>query len=127
MEISEILKNRRKELGLTLEYIAEYVGVGKGTVQKWETGQINNMKRDKIGLLSEVLKISPSILIYGDSFKKEPNSLSPACSMNCTENEKEMIRKYRCLSPEGRATVDAVINIQYKASRPQVKSDEEIS
>ena len=53
------LKARRKELNLTLEEIGKYVGVGKATVNKWETGHIRNMKRDKIALLAEILQVSP--------------------------------------------------------------------
>ena len=50
---------RRKELGLTLEDIGKACNVGKSTVKKWETGTIENMKRDKIALLANVLKVSP--------------------------------------------------------------------
>lgn len=53
------INQRRKELGLTLEKIADYVGVSKGTVKKWESGYIKNMGRDKIMLLSEILCVSP--------------------------------------------------------------------
>ncbi|MBE7032911.1 MAG: helix-turn-helix domain-containing protein [Ruminococcaceae bacterium] len=53
------IEKRRKELGLTLEAVGKYVGVGKSTVKKWETGYIENMKRDKIALLAKVLKVSP--------------------------------------------------------------------
>lgn len=38
------LKSRRFELGMTLEDVGDYVGVGKSTVRKWENGMINNMK-----------------------------------------------------------------------------------
>ena len=41
------IKSRRLELGLTLEQVGQKVGVGKSTVRKWETGDIENMKRDK--------------------------------------------------------------------------------
>lgn len=50
---------RRKELNLTLEDIGNRVGVGKSTVRKWETGMIENMKRDKIVALSKILNVSP--------------------------------------------------------------------
>ena len=53
------LRNRRQEIGLTLEQVADRVGVTKSTVQKWESGEIANMKRDKIILLSKALKVSP--------------------------------------------------------------------
>ncbi|MBO5415138.1 MAG: helix-turn-helix transcriptional regulator [Clostridia bacterium] len=34
------IKERRLELGLTLEEVANAVGVAKSTVKKWESGQI---------------------------------------------------------------------------------------
>ncbi len=45
MELGDKIKNRRLELGLTLEEVGKMVGVGKSTVMKWETGYIENMKR----------------------------------------------------------------------------------
>lgn len=63
MKIGEIIKNRRLELGLTLEEVGKKVGVGKSTVRKWETGLIENMRRDRIAKLAEVLDIPPSQLI----------------------------------------------------------------
>ncbi len=53
------IKKRREELGLTMEDVGHYVGVGKGTVAKWESGFIKNMRRDKIVKLAEVLRVSP--------------------------------------------------------------------
>ena len=53
------MKNRRNLLNLTLEEVGNAVGVGKSTVRKWENGEIENMKRDKIEKLSKVLKVSP--------------------------------------------------------------------
>lgn len=60
METKQIIKNRRIELGLTLLDVAKYVGVSEATVSRWESGDIANMKRDKISLLAEVLRIFPS-------------------------------------------------------------------
>lgn len=57
------LENRRKELGLTLEEVGNYVGVSKSTVKKWETGSIDNMKRDKIALLAQILQVSPLTIL----------------------------------------------------------------
>ena len=65
------INKRRKELGLTLEQIGNYVGVAKSTVKKWETGHIGNMKRDKISLLAEILEISP-LLIIGSEPENNP-------------------------------------------------------
>jgi len=61
--MNELIKNRRKELGITLEEIGDYVGVSKTTVQRWENGNISNMRRDKIKKLSEILRIDADLLL----------------------------------------------------------------
>ena len=57
------IKSRRMELNLTLEQVGDLVGVGKSTVRKWETGDIENMKRDKIVKLAKALRVSPSYIM----------------------------------------------------------------
>lgn len=63
MEIKDIIKKRREELNLTYEQLGNMVGVGKSTVRKWETGLIENMRRDNIVALSKALNISPAIIM----------------------------------------------------------------
>lgn len=63
MNIGKKIHDRRIELGLTLEQVGDYCGVGKSTVRKWETGMIANMRRDKIAQLANILQISPVELI----------------------------------------------------------------
>lgn len=75
MSIGELIYSRRKELGLTLEDVGNFVGVSKSTVKKWESGYISNMRRDKIALLAKILKIEPTKLI---SEKPEQSNLSGA-------------------------------------------------
>lgn len=63
MEIKDIIKNRRTELHLTLEDVAKYTRVSPATVSRWESGDIANMRRNKIALLSSILQINPMILM----------------------------------------------------------------
>lgn len=63
MELNEILKTRRDELRLTLDDIAKFVGVSAATVSRWESGEIKNLRRDKIAKLAEVLQCKPSYLL----------------------------------------------------------------
>ena len=74
MTIGEIIYNRRKELGLTLEEIGNATGVSKSTVKKWENGFIANMRRDKIEKLANVLQISPIVLLNGNQEDDKPNA-----------------------------------------------------
>ena len=63
MDIKEKLKNRRKELNLTMLDVANKVGVSEATVSRWESGDIANMRRDKIVLLANALQVSPSFIM----------------------------------------------------------------
>ena len=61
--MAQRIKRLRKEKHLTLEEVANIVGVGKSTVRKWETGMIANMRRDKIALLAKAFNVEPSYLM----------------------------------------------------------------
>ena len=66
MELNNLLKNRREELGLTLRDVAVACEVSESTVSRWESGGIGNMKRQRIAKLSKVLQLPPH-LIVGDA------------------------------------------------------------
>ena len=68
------LKERRLELGLTLDEVAKKVGVSKATVSRWETGEIENMRRDRIAALAKVLKVDPNFILEIDFDKNDPIS-----------------------------------------------------
>ena len=70
--MAQRIKALRQEKGLTLEQVADVVGVGKSTVRKWETGMIANMKRDKIADLAKALGTTPEYLMGWDEQKSSP-------------------------------------------------------
>lgn len=63
MGINEKLKNRRLELGMTMLELSKKVGVSEATISRWESGDIANMKRDKIIRLANALNVSPSFVM----------------------------------------------------------------
>jgi transcriptional regulator with XRE-family HTH domain len=71
--MAQRIKALRQEKGLTLEQVADVVGVGKSTVRKWETGMIANMKRDKIASLAKALGTTPEYLMGWDEKKDSPS------------------------------------------------------
>ncbi len=60
MELKDIIKNRRLELGLTLLDVANKCNVAEGTVSRWESGDIANIRKDKLPLLAKALNLSIS-------------------------------------------------------------------
>lgn len=66
MELNEKIKMLRAKRNMTLEEVGNIVGVGKSTVRKWESGDIANMRRDKIAKLAEALHTTPAYLMGWD-------------------------------------------------------------
>ena len=76
MEMKNLIKNRREELGLTQKDVADYVGVSEATISRWESGEIKNFRRDKIRSLAQILKLRPSAIvgeIEEDTLPEESN------------------------------------------------------
>lgn len=72
-DMAKRIKDLRTSQGMTLEQVAEKVGVGKSTVRKWETGLIANMRRDKIAALADALNTSPMYLMgWSDEINPAP-------------------------------------------------------
>jgi len=61
--MAQKIKELRVANDMTLEQVADIVGVGKSTVRKWETGMIANMRRDKIAALAKALHTTPEYLM----------------------------------------------------------------
>jgi len=65
------LKKRRIELGLTMLEVAKLVGVSEATISRYESGNIKNMRRDRIENYAKALQVSPSeFLDIDDEFIK---------------------------------------------------------
>lgn len=62
-DMAQKIKELRLSNNMTLEQVADIVGVGKSTVRKWETGMIANMRRDKIAALAQALHTTPEYLM----------------------------------------------------------------
>lgn len=63
LNMGQKIKLLREKHNLTLEQVGNIVGVGKSTVRKWETGEIANMRRDKIAALAKALHTTPAYLM----------------------------------------------------------------
>lgn len=75
MLAGDYIKMRRIELELTQKDIADALGVSEGTVSRWESGDINNMRRDRIFRLAQILRV-PAVALLQDEI--ETNSTPPA-------------------------------------------------
>lgn len=96
MDIQQLLKTRRLELGLTLKQVADAAGVSEATVSRWESGSIGNMRRDRIVALSNILRLSPAELAGGDA---QESISSVFARYGLSEEECELVEKVIRLEP----------------------------
>ena len=98
MEFNEKIKRLREDLGLTLEQVGNAVGVGKSTVRKWETGDIANMRRDKIAKLADALHTTPGYLMGWetdpDAIQSLLSSMADSGKAGCFEAEDAMYKAF---------------------------------
>lgn len=66
MTMGERIKQLRKEKGLTQEELGKYIGVKKAAIMKYEKGNVKNMKRSSIEILSKLFNVTPSYLMCLD-------------------------------------------------------------
>lgn len=63
MTFGEKIKAQRHRREITMDELARRVGVSTPTIQRYESGAIANVRRDKISKLAEALSCSPSYLV----------------------------------------------------------------
>lgn len=141
--VKDILKGRRLELELTLEDVAKRVGVSPATISRWESGDIANMRRDRIAALAKALQISPAVIMGWDvdtpippgthrpQFKKVPMlgyaaAGQPLEDLNQDTPYYDVDNKYDvdfCITVRGDSMINAGINdgdIVFIKSMPEV-------
>lgn len=84
MDIGTFLRLKRQEKDLTQREVADAVGVSEGTVSRWESNKIGNMRRDKIEALAKILSIDPVII----------TKCKNATAFGSLEETEEILKKY---------------------------------
>lgn len=72
MEFKDRVYNSRKQINKTLEEVAKEVGVSAATISRYESGEIENIRRDKIAKLARALDVTPAYLMGWEEDTKEP-------------------------------------------------------
>ena len=91
--LNDRIKYRRLQLGYTLLYISEQLGVKEATVQRYESGEIKNIKHETIVSLAEILKCDPAYLMGWQDNPFQTTSLS--------SSEDTLLTLFRVLNSDG--------------------------
>ena len=113
MDIKLFLKQRRKELHLTMKDVADKVGVSESTISRWESGAIANMTRANISALAKALQISPSVIMgWQEDKKTEP-----------TVKDDKLTESQRLLIEFAKTVPEEKIDLLLKVMRSIVEDD----
>lgn len=96
--LKERIKERRLNKEMTLMEVANKLGVKEATMQRYESGEIKNIKHETIVKLAEIFDCSPAYLM---GWEESPHPLTVAAhkedNENWTKEELNKIEEYKQL------------------------------
>lgn len=90
------LKSRRVDMGLTLQEVADAIGVEKPTVQRYESGKIKKIDTITVEMLAKAVRCDPAYLM---GWSEAPCAFSKVKVSSDTEC---LVDNYKALNDEGR-------------------------
>ena len=98
------IKNRRKALGLSAEDIADIIGVSPATIYRYESGDIMNVRIDKLTPIANALRTTEAFLMgwTDDPDRKAVSNFDDSLS----SNEQSLLECYRFLNDSGKKAME---------------------
>lgn len=78
MTTGDRIKQLRLQNGMTMEELAEKLGLQKAAIYKYENGLVVNLKRNVIEKLSQVFNVSPSYIMCLEDTMPQPATIPTA-------------------------------------------------
>lgn len=88
MNIGERIKQRRKQIGMSAETLAEKLNMAPSTIYRYENGDIDKVDAEKLMYISDALRITPGWLM---GWEEQPYDLN--------FEERRMLNAYRAADP----------------------------
>lgn len=120
MTVGERIRDRRKQLGLSAEYIAERLDCSPATIYRYENGYIEKMPIDSILPIAKILMVSPAYLMGW-----EDESVIQNAADCLSKNESKLVETYRSVTEQGQQEMIAhadYIGERYKKN-PSASAD----
>lgn len=108
MTLGQNIRHYREALGMSQEDLAKKLGYkDRSTIAKIESN-VNDITQSKIIAIAEALQTTPAALMGWNS----PDTQSPPY-IDLSDEEADLIIKYRCLDERGKAAVTNVLNHEF--------------
>lgn len=78
MDTGRIIKKLRQEKGMTQQQLAELLGISKASVQKYEQGDVLNLKAEMLRKLCLYFDVPPFLFVFPEYLDAEKEILTEA-------------------------------------------------
>ena len=125
MTINERIKNRRKQIGKTVEDVAKIINKNRATVYRYENSDIEDMPISIIEPLAKALECSPVYLMGWVDNPNERYNPSGKKADTLAADEEQLLDNYNKLNPTGKDKVqdyteDLTDNEKYTAPESEL-------
>jgi len=114
MNLGEFITKRKKELGISSDFIANALGTHRSNVFRWEREGAEKIAGKYLEPLADVLQCSLEDIVFAtlgsSNYKKKKADLF---DFPTTHQEQMYIKKYRACDERGKGMVDTVLDYEY--------------
>lgn len=100
MAMGDRIREKRIEKGLTMEQLADRLGVGRSAVNKWEKGHVQNIKRSTIEKMCTIFDCSPGYLFALENDETEEPMYIEIEPIRKSETLTRLLAYCKLLNPE---------------------------
>lgn len=111
MTTGERIKNRRKELGISAEALAERCGISPATIYRYENGEIEKVGIDKLTPIAEALYTTEAYLLGWENNSGKSGERGEDAE---DESIRILSRNAKKLSPENRQKLLEMAKVLFK-------------
>lgn len=117
MTISDRIRNRRLELGLSVDDLANRLGKNRATVYRYESGDIKNYSNDVMIPLAKALQTNPAYLFGFD----DPDPLDESAAYQPKNSDVRLVvRDLNRLTPSQLQQAKAVLHAMFASTNPDL-------
>lgn len=125
MNVNERIKNRRIELGISVDELAEKLGINRATIYRYESEEISKLPASILQPLATALQTTPYYLMGWE----ETKSLSPVGEIveSLSPAVLDLARQIQQLDAEDRAVIIGEVRAMLRADKYRMEKKSQVS